>query len=80
MVWRISKTIAIWNHNSISKAGRVVLINSSILLVPLYHLSSYPLLDGILDSIAKLARDFVWVNSGNHSAIYHVSWNIATLD
>lgn len=80
MVSYISNTIAVWNHNSISKASRVILINSSNLSVPLYYLSSYLLLDNILGSIPRQVRNFLWVYSGNRSSIYLVSWNIATLD
>lgn len=80
MVSYISNTIAVWNHNSISKASRVILINSFNLSVPLYYLSSYLLLDNILGSIPRQVRNFLWVYSGNRSSIYLVSWNIATLD
>lgn len=80
MVSYISNTIAVWNHNSISKASRVILINSSNLSVPLYYLSSYLLLDNILDSISRQVRNFLWVYNGNRSSIHLVSWNIATLD
>lgn len=80
MVSYISNTIAVWNHNSISKASRVILINSFNLSVPLYYLSSYLLLDNILDSISRQVRNFLWVYNGNRSSIHLVSWNIATLD
>lgn len=80
MVSYISNTIVVWNHNSISKASRVILINSSNLSVPLYYLSSYLLLDNILDSISRQVRNFLWVYNGNRSSIHLVSWNIATLD
>lgn len=61
MVSWSSKNLAAWSHTYMPKAARVVLINSSIffLLFTIFLL--------ILDSIAKLARDFLWVNSGNRS-------------
>ena len=42
-------------------------------------MSSYPIPDTILDSITKLAKNFLWHGSGNRSGVPLVSWNIATL-
>lgn len=58
MITRVAKILAAGNQTSISKVGRVVLINSSILSTPIYYLSSYLIPNGILDLITKLSRGF----------------------
>lgn len=64
LVNRVVSCINSWNHSKISKAGRAVLINSSLLSIPSYILSCYFVLDSTLDDISKLARKFLW-NKGN---------------
>lgn len=80
MVSRISRTIASWNHGSLSKAGRHTLITSSLLSIPMYYLEAYPLPDSTLNSISKLAKNFLWAKSGNSGGIHLISLNIATLN
>lgn len=60
MVSHISNITNVWNHSNFSKAWRMVMINSTILSIPNYYMSTYPVPDCILDSISKLVRDFLW--------------------
>lgn len=53
----------------------MVLINRSLLFIPTYYLSTYPIMDYILNSISKLASDFLWSNRGNGSGIHLISQN-----
>lgn len=76
---RISHNTAFWNNSFLSRAGKLILVNSSILAFPNYYLGTYSLPNCILNSISKLARDFLWSNSGNGSGFHLVGWNVATL-
>lgn len=59
-VYKTASTISNWNHNHISQAGRIILLNTSIFSLPVYYLSIFYLPNSILDSISKLARNFLW--------------------
>lgn len=80
MINRVSNSVAYWNQSSISLAGRVTLITNALLVTLIYYLSSYYILDTILDEISKLARDFFWSRGGNISGIHLVEWSTTTLD
>lgn len=55
MIDTIEKTISIWRKSRISSAKKNILINSSLLKIPLHYLSVYPVLDSILNIIKKLS-------------------------
>lgn len=49
-----------WKTYNLSDAAKAILINSSILSIPTYYLSSYPVLDSTLLEISKIVRDFFY--------------------
>lgn len=57
-IWGMS---ARWKTYNLSDAAKAILINSSILSIPTYYLSSYPVLDSALLEISKIVRDFFMV-------------------
>lgn len=69
MIDKINKTIGRWNRSKISKPGKVVMINSSIMVMHVYYLSVYPVPDSILDRISASARKFLWANCSNGRGI-----------
>ena len=55
---KINKRLGIWQGRSLSIAGRVTLINSSLANSPIYHMSIYLLHKMVMKSIDKMRRTF----------------------
>ena len=47
---------------------------------PAYTLPIYPIHESVVDDCFKLARNFFWHRSGNHSGFSLIGWSRATLD
>lgn len=62
----------------LSLAGRSVLINTTLFAIPIYISSVMNLPNTILDSISKLARDFLWGHGGNKRGFHSVGWALTT--
>lgn len=58
----------------------MILVNNVLMTIPSYTLAVYSLANSILDQLAKIARNFLWVKYGNGSGLPLVSWNRITLD
>lgn len=69
MLAKIENSISFLRHFRISMAGKTILINSSIMPIPLYYLFVYPIPDSILDAITKAARSFFWSKGGNRKGM-----------
>lgn len=69
MIDSINAAIANWNMANISKAGKIVLINSVLMATPTYYLSVYLIPDSVLNRTSQIARKFLWAKSGNQSGI-----------
>lgn len=80
MLDKINSTISFWNHSRISKAGKTILINSSVMSTSLYYLSVYLVLDYVLDGISKAARSFFWAKGCNRKCMNSESWIVIMLD
>lgn len=59
MIDKVNRSVGGWSRSRISKAGRVVLINSFLLATLVYYLSVYPVPDSVLDKTSKCARRFL---------------------
>ena len=79
MVDRVNKSIVFWRQSKFSRAGKAVLINSTVMAIPVYYLSVYSISDSIMDKISKAARKFLWSSGGNSSGIPLVNWNDTAL-
>lgn len=76
---RIERTTSNWRHSRISLDGKTILIDSSILSIPMYFLLVYPTPDTILENISKVSRKFFWCRGSNRKGICSVSWKDITL-
>ena len=77
---RVSSLIHSWNHSPITTIGRSILLNASIFSIPNYLMSVMNIPTTILDSISKLARNFLWGKTSNRSGFHTIGWRIATMD
>ncbi|XP_039133192.1 uncharacterized protein LOC120270234 [Dioscorea cayenensis subsp. rotundata] len=78
MINRINKSIVVWRKANLSKAGKSILINSILMVVPIYYLSVYPIPETVLFKFSKLARKFLWANHEQDSGMSVVNWDIIT--
>lgn len=60
MIAKIHRICYRWNHFKLSPASKIVLINSSLLSIPTYYLSVYPIPDFVLTKISKVVNSFLW--------------------
>ncbi|XP_039113810.1 uncharacterized protein LOC120249385 [Dioscorea cayenensis subsp. rotundata] len=79
LVSKTATSIGAWNHAHISQAGRVVLLNSCIFSLPVYLLSIFYIPDSILESLSKLARNFLWGRHGKNHGFHSIGWRTVTL-
>lgn len=59
MITQVNKATSTWNEAKISRAGKVILINISIMSIPSYYLFVYPVPDTTLDKMTQSARKFL---------------------
>lgn len=78
MIDKIKSLCARWKTLKLSSAAKSILINSSILSIPTYYLSAYPVPDSVLQEITKVVRDFFWYKGGNGKGIHSVAWSCVT--
>lgn len=62
-----------------SKAGKVILINSVWMATPIFYLFVYPITDFVLNRMSQIARKFLWANSDNARGILLVNWSTVTI-
>lgn len=62
----------------LSMVAKSTLINSSLISIPTYYISIYPIPDSILKEIQKTVRSFFWHKGGNEKGIHAVCRNCLT--
>ena len=67
---RMERRLAGWKRMYLSKGGKVTLIKSSLLSLPIYFLSFLPLPGKVAKRMKKLQRDFLWNGIGGEPKIH----------
>ncbi|XP_039138822.1 uncharacterized protein LOC120276159 [Dioscorea cayenensis subsp. rotundata] len=78
MVIKITRQCSRWNQSFLSPAAKVVLINYSLLSIPIYYLSVCPVYDTTLQEINRVVRRFFWHKGSNRNGIPAVAWDDIT--
>jgi hypothetical protein len=60
----MARWLAPWKGLYLSKGGKVTLIKSTILNMPTYMLSLFPIPVQVANHIEKIQRDFLWGGGG----------------
>lgn len=66
--------LAGWKRVYLSKGGCLTLIKSTLINLPTYFLSLFPMLVGVMNRIEKLFRAFLWGGLGEEKKFHLVSW------
>ena len=53
-----------WKHLYLSKGGRVTLLKSTLLRLPTYFLSLFPIPANVANRIEKVKQKFLWGGMG----------------
>lgn len=75
--WLIAKIEAIishWSYKWISRAGRLTLIKSVLLAIPVYWAALTWVPKGILEKIRRICSRFLWAGSKENSVLPWVAW------
>ncbi|KAL0925295.1 hypothetical protein M5K25_003616 [Dendrobium thyrsiflorum] len=65
-----------WGNRALSFAGKVLLIKSLLLSIPIFlsFISLVP--KGILQNVDKLCRDFLWNKDKARKGLHYISWDV----
>eukprot|EP00253_Pinus_taeda_P029586 PITA_29586 len=72
---KIEKKLNFWSHKWLSQAGRLVLIKTVLIAIPVYWASLMWVTKGILASIDKLCSRFLWAGSKVEHVTPWVAWD-----
>ncbi|KAI0497165.1 hypothetical protein KFK09_020387 [Dendrobium nobile] len=67
--------VNIWGKRHLSLAGSATLIRTSLLSVPMYHMTLTLIPKGCLELIEKVGRQFLWGKTPNSRGLHYVSWS-----
>lgn len=74
LVDRIRKRLGLWKRRYLSKGGRLVLIKSTLLCLPVYMFSCRLAPVSIIDAIEKIVRLFLWGTSDGKRKMHLVAF------
>lgn len=76
---KVSSKLASWKTKTLSKAGRLILINSTLLSIPRYYMQAISFPKSILNKLDSITSGFFWGSSEQSRKISWISWkNICT--
>ena len=73
---KMEKRLVGWKHLYLSKGGRAILIKSTLLNLPTYFLSLFPVPAVVANQIAKIQCNFLWGGLGDEPKFHLVKWSI----
>jgi len=72
---KVERRLASWQKLYLSKVGRVTLIHSTLLSIPTYYLSLFPILVSVAKKLEGLQREFLWRGMGDEAKFHLVNWH-----
>lgn len=69
MIKMIENFLTFCCNQHISQARKLILINTTLMALPIYYINVYPIPGSILDHASKAARKLLWSKSDNCSGI-----------
>ncbi|XP_026398379.1 uncharacterized protein LOC113294180 [Papaver somniferum] len=67
--------LSFWKRNSLSKAGKLTLIKSVLLSLPIYYFSFFLAPKSVVNKIEKKIRNFLWHSSADKKNVTWVGWS-----
>lgn len=78
LIDRIQGKLAGWKSRTLTMAGRIVLAQSVLSSMPYYTMQSTFLPKGVVTTIEKLIRNFIWGSSPDQRRCHLLSWETIT--
>ncbi|KAL7602873.1 hypothetical protein Lser_V15G17522 [Lactuca serriola] len=75
IVDRFNSKLSTWKAKTLSFGGRFTLINSVLGNIPTYYLSLFKAPCGVINSLEKIRRQFLWGSNTDKQKINWVSWD-----
>ena len=72
---KVEMRLAGWKRSYLSKGGKLTLINSTLLNLPTYYMSLFPIPVSVANRIERLQREFLWQGSSEEFKFHLVNWN-----
>ncbi|KAI0497161.1 hypothetical protein KFK09_020383 [Dendrobium nobile] len=72
---KVTDKINGWGKRHLSMAGRATLIRTSLLASPMYLLTHSDVPKGVLNTIERMTRQFMWQKDAQNRGIHYVPWN-----
>ena len=69
------RKLSTWNANYLSIGGRVTLIKSILLNLPVYYFSIFRCSISIIKRLEKLQREFLWHGTRSQKKLHFVDWD-----
>jgi hypothetical protein len=76
LVEHLRKRLCSWRNKYISLGGRIVLINSVLNAIPIFHLSFLKLPNKVRKKIVRIQREFLWGGVKGGRKINWVKWSV----
>jgi hypothetical protein len=76
LVDHLRKRLCSWRNKYISLGGRIVLINSVLNAIPIFHLSFLKLPNKVWKKIVRIQREFLWGGVKGGRKINWVKWSV----
>ncbi|XP_048496063.1 uncharacterized protein LOC125495441 [Beta vulgaris subsp. vulgaris] len=74
IVEKISKKLALWKSNCLSKAGRALLISTTFQSIPRYFMQGILFPKTLTTKMDSNSANFLWGNRGNKKGINWIAW------
>ena len=77
---RVRRRLALWKRQYISKGGRITLIKSTMVSMPVYQMSFFRMPKSVSRRLEKLQRDFLWGGGNLVWKAHLVNWEAVCVD
>ena len=77
---RVTRRLALWKRQYISKGGRITLIKSTMASMPIYQMSLFRMPKVVARRLEKLQRDFLWGGGNLERKAHLVNWEVVCAD
>jgi hypothetical protein len=75
LIDKTKKKLASWKSKILSKAGKSILIKSSLATQPYYLMNTVRLPLGIISQLERICRDFFWGDNDEGRKLHTVAWH-----
>ncbi|MCI15852.1 RNA-directed DNA polymerase (Reverse transcriptase), partial [Trifolium medium] len=72
----LRKKLNSWGHKHISLGGRLVLINSVLNSIPIFHLSFLKMPVQVLKKVIRIQREFLWGGVNGGKKLTWIKWSV----